>query len=116
MPRATLKDVADHIEHIRRVAGVDHVGIGADFYGATGPMNVVEGIEDVSRYPALFAELIRRGWSDAELRKLAGGNILRVFAEVERVAMGLQRTREPSTATIEALDRAKRPATPPGGH
>ncbi|MFN5201404.1 MAG: dipeptidase [Gemmatimonas sp.] len=116
MPRATLKDVADHVEHIRRVAGVDHVGIGADFYGATGPMNVVEGIEDVSRYPALFAELIRRGWSDADLRKLAGGNVLRVFAEAERVAARLQRTREPSTATIEALDGAKSPATPPGGH
>lgn len=116
MPRATLEDVADHVEHIRRVAGVDHVGIGADFYGATGPLNVVEGIEDVSRYPALFAELMRRGWSDAELRKLAGGNVLRVFAEVERVAATLQRTREPSTATIEALDGATRPAPPPGGH
>jgi len=116
MPRATLKDVADHVEHIRRVAGIDHVGIGADFYGATGPMNVVEGIEDVSRYPALFAELIRRGWSDADLRKLAGGNVLRVFAEAERVAARLQRTREPSTATIEALDGGKGPGTPPGHH
>ena len=103
MPRATLKDLADHVDHIRRVAGVDHVGIGADFYGATGPMNVVEGMEDVSKYPALFAELIRRGWSDADLRKLAGGNIMRVFKEVESVATRLRRTREPSTATIEAL-------------
>jgi len=113
MPRATLKDLADHVEHIRRVAGADHVGIGADFYGATGAMNVVEGMEDVSRYPALFAELIRRGWSDADLRKLAGGNLMRVFGQVERVAARLRRTREPSTATIEALDGA--PASRPGG-
>jgi membrane dipeptidase len=114
MPRATLTDLADHIDHIRRVAGADHVGIGADFYGATGPMNVVEGMEDVSKYPALFAELIRRGWSDADLRKLAGGNLMRVFVEVERVAARLRRTREPSTATIEALDGGARPAPPPG--
>jgi membrane dipeptidase len=113
MPRATLTDLADHIDHIRRVAGADHVGIGADFYGATGPMNVVEGMEDVSRYPALFAELIRRGWSDTDLRKLAGGNLMRVFAQVERVAARLRRTREASTATIEALDGA--PAPRPGG-
>ncbi len=113
MPRATLTDLADHIDHIHRVAGADHVGIGADFYGATGPMNVVEGMEDVSQYPALFAELIRRGWSDADLRKLAGGNLMRVFAQVERVAARLRRTREPSAATIEALDGA--PAPRPGG-
>ena len=83
---------------------MDHVGIGADFYGATGPMHQVVGMEDVSRYPALFAELIRRGWSDADLRKLAGANLLRVFADVERVAARLRRTRGPSSATIEALD------------
>jgi membrane dipeptidase len=77
-------------------------------------MNVVEGMEDVSKYPALFAELIRRGWSDADLRKLAGGNLMRVFVEVERVAARLRRTREPSTATIEALDGGARPAPPPG--
>ena len=113
LPRATLTDLADHVEHIARVAGVDHVGIGADFYGASGPMNVVEGMEDVARYPALFAELIRRGWSDANLRKLAGGNLLRVFGEVERVAARLRREREPSLATIEALDGpARRPAGP----
>jgi membrane dipeptidase len=109
MPRATLKDLADHVEHIAKVAGVDHVGIGADFYGATGPMNVVEGMEDVSKYPALFAELIRRGWSDRDLRKLAGENLLRVFAQAERVAGQIQKTREPSTATIQQLDGRGRP-------
>ncbi len=100
-PRATLADVVAHIEHIKRVAGVDHVGIGGDFDGID---TVVEGLEDVSTYPALFAELSRRGWTEAELRKLAGENILRVMEQAERVAARLQRERPPSTATIEALD------------
>jgi membrane dipeptidase len=100
-PRATLADVADHIEHIRDVAGIDHVGIGGDFDGIT---QVVQGLEDTSTYPALFEELSRRGWSEADLRKLAGENILRVMREAEAAARRLQREREPSTATIEALD------------
>ena len=82
-PRATLSQVADQIEYVRKVAGVDHVGIGGDFDGIT---EVVQGLEDVSTYPALFAELARRGWSDSDLRKLAGENFLRVFAEAEKVA------------------------------
>jgi len=104
-PRATLSQVADHIEYIRRVAGVDHVGIGGDFDGID---EVVVGLEDVSTYPALFAELSRRGWSEADLRKLAGENVLRAFEEAERVAARLQRERPPSTATIELLDRPAR--------
>ena len=100
-PKATLAQVADHIEHIRKVAGVDHVGIGGDFDGIT---ETIEGLEDVSKYPALFAELARRGWSDADLRKLAGENVLRVLRTAERTAARLQRERPPSTATIEALD------------
>jgi membrane dipeptidase len=100
-PRATLAQVADHIEHIRRVAGADHVGIGGDFDGIE---DVVQGLEDVSRYPALFAELARRGWSDADLRKLAGENVLRVFSQAEQVAARVQRTRAPSTKTIAELD------------
>jgi membrane dipeptidase len=103
-PRATLSDVADHIEHIARVAGIDHVGIGADFYGAEAESDIVQGLEDVSKYPHLFAELIRRGWSDENLRKLASENILRVFGEVERTATRLQQIRPPSLATIEQLD------------
>jgi membrane dipeptidase len=87
-PRATLSQVADQIEYVRRVAGVDHVGIGGDFDGIT---EVVQGLEDVSTYPALFAELARRGWSDGDLRKLAGENFLRVFAEAEAVARRMQR-------------------------
>jgi membrane dipeptidase len=77
--------VADHIEHIRKVAGIDHVGIGSDFDGIS---EVVVGLEDVSTFPALFAELIRRGWSDADLRKLAGENILRALERAEAVARG----------------------------
>lgn len=100
-PRATIAQVADHIEHIRTVAGVDHVGIGSDHDGmGLGP----EGLEDVSTFPALFAELIRRGWSDADLKKLAGENVIRVLRQAERVAARLQRERPPSTATIERLD------------
>jgi membrane dipeptidase len=86
-PRATLAQVADHVEHIRDVAGVDHVGIGADFDGIT---KVVEGLEDVSTYPALFAELSRRGWGDEALAKLAGENFLRVLEEIEESARRLQ--------------------------
>ncbi|HEY8831084.1 MAG TPA: dipeptidase [Gemmatimonadaceae bacterium] len=87
-PRATLSQVADQIEYVRRVAGIDHVGIGGDFDGIT---EVVQGLEDVSTYPALFAELARRGWSDSELRKLAGENFLRVFGEAEAVAKRMKR-------------------------
>jgi membrane dipeptidase len=103
-PRATMADVVAHIEHIRRVAGVDHVGIGGDFDGID---EVVEGLEDVSSYPRLFAELSRRGWSEGDLAKLAGGNILRVMERAEQVAARLQRERPASTGTIEALDRAR---------
>jgi membrane dipeptidase len=87
-PRATLSQVADQIDYVRKVAGVDHVGIGGDFDGIT---EVVQGLEDVSTYPALFAELARRGWSDDDLRKLAGENFLRVFAQAEAVARRLQK-------------------------
>jgi membrane dipeptidase len=86
-PRATLSQVADQIDYVRKVAGVDHVGIGSDFDGIT---EVVQGLEDVSTFPALFAELARRGWSDADLRKLAGENLLRVFAQAEAVSRRLR--------------------------
>jgi membrane dipeptidase len=100
-PPATLEQVADHVDHIREVAGVDHIGIGSDFDGVT-PLPV--GLEDVSRYPALFAELRRRGYSDDELRRIAGRNVLRVFADVEQVAARLRAGRDPSLATLEELD------------
>ena len=99
-PKATIQDVADHIDHAAKVAGFDHVGIGSDFAGVGMP----EGLEDVSRYPYLFAELVRRGWKDDDLKKLAGTNLVRAFAQAEAVATRLQKERPPSTATLEALD------------
>jgi membrane dipeptidase len=103
-PAATLAQVADHIDHVRQVAGVDHVGIGSDFDGVD---YTPVGLEDVSKFPDLFAELIRRGWSDADLKKLAGQNLLRALRQAEATAARLQREREPSTKTIEQLDGAK---------
>jgi membrane dipeptidase len=100
-PDATLAQVADHIEHVRKVAGVDHVAIGSDFDGIT---ETPVGLGDVSTFPDLFAELIRRGWSDDDLRKLAGKNLLRVLRAAESTAARLQRERQPSTRTIEQLD------------
>jgi membrane dipeptidase len=100
-PRATLAQVADHIDHVRRIASVDNVGIGADYDGIS---EVVQGLEDVSTYPALFAELSRRGWSEEDLRKLAGENVLRAMERAEIVARRLQGERGPSTRTIEELD------------
>lgn len=100
-PRATLAQVADHIDHIRKVAGIDHIGLGGDFDGIT---SVVEGLENVSTYPALTAELLRRGYSEQDVRKILGLNILRVMRAAEGVAARLQKSRAPSTATLAAMD------------
>lgn len=97
-PRALLADVADHIEHVARVAGIDHVGIGSDFYGAEGD-ELVEGLEDVARFPNLIAELVRRGWSDEDAQKLTRENLLRAYANAEAVAQRLQEERPPSRMT-----------------
>jgi membrane dipeptidase len=99
-PLATLTDVADHIEYVAKVAGIGHVGIGSDFYGATGD-ELIEGLEDVSGFPNLVAELLHRGWSDEDVRKLARGNLLRAFAEAEAVARRLQGERPPSLKVME---------------
>ena len=82
-PRATLAQVADHIDHVRQVAGVGHVGLGGDFDGTP---DVTVGLEDVSTYPALFAELLTRSWTEADCAALAGGNLLRVLRAAESVA------------------------------
>jgi len=89
MPQVTISQLADHIEWIRKVAGVDHIGIGSDFDGISA---TPEGLDDVSDYPALLAELLRRGWSDDEVAAVAGGNLLRVLRRVEQVAAELQQT------------------------
>ena len=83
MPSATIAQVADHVDHVREVAGVDHVGIGADYDGSPA---FPQGLGDVSRYPALFHELRRRRWSEADLKSLAGANILRALREAESFA------------------------------
>jgi membrane dipeptidase len=101
VPRATLAEVADHIDHIRSVAGVDHVGLGGDFDGIS---SVVRGLEDVTCYPALLAELARRGWSDEDLGKLAGSNLLRVMRQAEAAAKRLQALRTPSEAQLQDDD------------
>ncbi|MGA0544463.1 dipeptidase [Brevundimonas sp. VNH65] len=95
-PTASIADVADHVDHVRRIAGIDHVGLGGDFDGV-GSLPV--GLEGVDAYPALLAELARRGWSDADLRKLAGENMLRVMRAVEAVAKAKAAER-PNLATI----------------
>ncbi|NIJ07835.1 membrane dipeptidase [Sphingomonas vulcanisoli] len=100
-PRVTLSLVADHIDHVAKVAGYDHVGLGSDFDGIE---SVPEGLEDVSKYPALLEELMKRGWSDQNIAKLAGENVLRVMAEAEKVAAGMKG--EPAaTGTEVAMDK-----------
>jgi membrane dipeptidase len=106
-PSATLGQVADHIEHIRAVAGIDHVGLGSDFDGID---DAPVGLEGVNRYPALIVELMRRGWTDADIAKLAGGNVLRVMAEGERVAASL-RDRPASAAVWKASEPPAAPST-----
>ena len=106
-PRATITDVANHIDHVKQIAGIDHVGIGSDFDGIT---ETVVDLDDVSKFPALFAELVKRGWTDADLRKLANENVLRVLEQAEQTAARLQKERQPSKATIKQLDGRQPPA------
>ncbi|MFJ8083776.1 dipeptidase [Streptomyces sp. NPDC096205] len=100
-PVATVATVADHLDHMREVAGIDHLGIGGDYDGTAF---TPEGLSDVSGYPNLLAELLDRGWSRADLAKLTWQNAVRVLGAAEDVARGLQATRAPSNATIESLD------------
>jgi membrane dipeptidase len=97
-PRATLAEAANHIDHIRKVAGIDHIGLGSDFDGIT---QVPQGLEDVSKYPSLIAELLRRGYKDDEIKKILGQNILRVMRNVEKVSKRLQSERGPSTVLFQ---------------
>jgi len=104
IPAVTLDDVADHLDHIVEVTGIDHVGLGSDFDGIR---SVPEGLEDVSGYPALLAVLLERGWSREDISKLAGLNVLRVMRQAEQVASALQRTEAPSDTLIEEIDEAQ---------
>jgi len=97
-PAATVAQVADHVDHIRKVAGIDHIGIGSDYDGIP---NAPAGLDDVAGVPNLFAELLRRGYSEADLSKIAQGNVLRVMRRAETVAARLQRERAPAESDIE---------------
>ncbi|MFD2078827.1 membrane dipeptidase [Actinopolymorpha cephalotaxi] len=100
-PDATLADVMAHVEHVREVAGVDHIGLGGDYDGTdTFPV----GLGDVSGYPRLFAALLERGWSEQDLAKLAGANAIRALRDAEAVSRDLRTRRGPSIATIDSLD------------
>ncbi|PKW08231.1 membrane dipeptidase [Streptomyces sp. 1222.5] len=103
-PVATVSTVADHLDHMREVAGIDHLGIGGDYDGTAF---TPDGLNDVSGYPNLLAELLDRGWSTADLAKLTWKNAVRVLGAAEDVARGLQATRAASIATIESLDGAE---------
>ncbi|WP_018156374.1 dipeptidase [Demetria terragena] len=103
VPTATIDDVVNHFVHIREVAGIDHLGVGGDYDGVPG---LPTGLEDVSTYPKVFTALHDKGWSEEDLAKVAGGNILRVLRDAEAVARDLQETRGPSLATYEELDGA----------
>jgi membrane dipeptidase len=107
-PHATVQDVADHIDHVVQVAGADHVGVGGDLDGIT---STPEGLDSVATYPRLFAELIRRGYTDDQLKGIAGLNVLRVMRKAEAVAAHLQKERPPSDVRIEEVDK---PATVTG--
>ncbi|HEY2887090.1 MAG TPA: dipeptidase [Candidatus Limnocylindrales bacterium] len=102
-PVATLAQVADHIDRLRDIAGIEHVGIGSDFDGGA---LLPEGLGDVSRFPDLLAELLRRGYSSDDVRRIAGGNLLRLLRDAEAVARRLEAQRGPSERTIEELDGA----------
>jgi membrane dipeptidase len=100
-PAVTLADVADHIDHIRTIAGIEHIGLGSDFDGIE---DTPLGLEGVDRYPFLLAELMRRGWSDDAIGKLSGENLLRVMTAVEAVSIKLRRAAPASMATLAELD------------
>ena len=103
-PRSTIANVADHMDHIMKVAGAEHIGMGGDYDGIT---ETVVGLEDVSKYPDLLAELVKRGWTDKEIRGVAGENVLRALTRAEVVSAQLRKTRPASTKTIQQLDRTR---------
>jgi len=108
-PRATVRDVADHVDHVAKVAGIAHVGVGADLDGTE---TLPEGLESVAAYPRLFAELVRRGYSDEQLEGIAGLNVLRVMRKAEAVAVRLRAERPPADVRIEEVDAPAPTPTP----
>src|SRR3954464_6628446 len=102
-PPATISDIADHVDHIRKVAGINHIGIGSDFDGIT---QTVRDLDNVSTYPALTAELLKRGYSEDDVTKILGTNVLRVMRQAEQVSKRLQAQRGPSTAIMNGSSAA----------
>ena len=96
-PKASLEQVADHVERLVETAGVDHVGVGSDYFGGASPV----GLENVSRFPHLFAELVRRGFSERDLEKMSSANALRVLRRVEEIGKTLRKTRPPAIGRLE---------------
>ncbi len=96
-PKASLEQVADHVERLVETAGVDHVGVGSDYFGGASPV----GLENVSRFPHLFAELVRRGFSERDLEKMSSANALRVLRRVEDIGKTLRKTRPPAIGRLE---------------
>ncbi|HSL88320.1 MAG TPA: dipeptidase [Ignavibacteriaceae bacterium] len=97
-PTVIISDLADHFDHIKNLIGVDHIGIGSDFDGFS---DTIENLDDCSKFPNLFAELARRGWTESELKKIAGENFLRVFKEAEIISKKLRAERSPSMMRID---------------
>ena len=106
-PIATLSQVADHVDHVREVAGIEHVGVGGDYDGTN---ELPDGLQDVSCYPALIAEMLARGWTEADCGQLASGNILRVMREAQAAAEVISASRGPSRARLEDADGPPQPA------
>ncbi|MFJ6943361.1 dipeptidase [Streptomyces wuyuanensis] len=105
-PMATAATVADHLDHMREVAGIDHIGIGGDYDGTAF---TPAGLEDVAGYPNLIAELLRRGWSQPDLAKLTWQNSVRALGDAESVARDLQSRRAPSNATLRSMSATPKP-------
>jgi membrane dipeptidase len=101
-PRSTLAQLVDHIDYIVKRIGIDHVGIGSDYFGGQTP----DGLEDVSRFPHLIAELVRRGYTDSAIAKIASRNFVRVFRSVEKIGKELRETEAPRVGRIEDFDHA----------
>ena len=101
VPPTSVSDVADHVDHLRGMCGIEHVGIGGDYDGSP---SMAGSLEDVSCYPNLFAELLRRGYTEDDLARISRSNILRVMREAEDVAERLQKERPPSLARITDVD------------
>ena len=106
IPRPPLSVLIDHIDHIAKVAGVDHVGLGSDFDGVNGQLP--EGIDSVADLPKITAALMERGYSAEDCRKILGGNLLRVFREVQAVAKQLQAENRPRISEKQPFDKPQK--------